>query len=350
MPKRKVEDKIERYKEKIRKLEGKRRRIRAVSSSDSEQNTSPRELENPNDEVIDCEPDAPMDPPSDAAPASEAPTDLPLAEAEPAPLAVLDLDPNILAALGEITDETPEFGAKIHENLAKLWLPLLKKGMTKECREALMANYPIPENCSLLQAPALNLEVSAAIPESSRFRDKKMTATQQQLGVGITAINRGLHLLVNSDSRIEAIKYISDGCRILSDLHHQNTEARVKFITPCLDKSFLQFLDRSERDSTLFGNDLSEKIKASKAIVKQGDLIKKPSPASKPSASKIQPTVPRSSYQGNWSGPSRSQSNRGGGRGGQNRINYRTPPTTSAAATTSRARYSHKPRASTRRR
>ncbi|CAH0722817.1 unnamed protein product, partial [Brenthis ino] len=350
MPKRKTKDKIEYYKSKLRKLENKsRRRIRRLSpSSDSEQETRDTNSIGIGDpvtmsSVIDAEPGTSMEAPNEGVTGPEvcmnSPGDNNVANSSTVPV----LDPSILAALGEITDETPEFGEKIHENLVQIWSPLSKQGMSKDNREVLLKNYLIPENCTWLQAPILNPEISAAIPESGRARDKKMAATQRQLGVGITAINRGLHLLIHDGSKIEAIKFISDGCRILSDLHHQNTETRIKFILPGLDKSFLQFLERTERDNTLFGSDLSEKIKASKTIVKQGELIKKALPPPKPSTSnnsRAQPNANRSSYQGNWQGPPRSQPNRGGGRGGHKRTSYRIPTSTSQSKTS----HTYKPR------
>ncbi|CAH2098698.1 unnamed protein product [Euphydryas editha] len=125
---------------------------------------------------------------------------------------------------------------------------------------------------------------------------------------------------------MEAIKFISDGCRILSDLHHQQTETRKKFITPCLDKTFLQVVDQSERDNTLFGNNLSDKIKASKVITMQGQQIKKTSSTPKPSSSHVHTAhTSRNSLQGNWQTLPRSQANKGG-RGGYKRNSQRQTP------------------------
>lgn len=238
---------------------------------------------------------------------------------------VPDLDPSILAALGEITDDSPDFGEKIHDSLSKIFTPILKKGMPKDNRDKILKEYLIPENCTLLKSPILNPEMLAAIPESGRYRDKKMALSQQQLGQGITAVSRGLNLLLTKDNKVDAIKFISDGCRVLCDLHLQNTETRKKFITPSLDKSFLQLVQATDRDETLFGNKLSENIKASKAIVQQSQQIKKNVPvAPKPSTSQSSTWT---SNQGNRQGPPRFQSNRGG-RGGIKRTTQRSviPP------------------------
>ncbi|CAG9138600.1 unnamed protein product [Plutella xylostella] len=233
------------------------------------------------------------------------------------PVTVPELDPETLSALGETTEEAPKFGANIHESLSRLWLPILRKGINKETKEKLAKEYLVPENCALLQPPKLNPEISSAVNEGARARDKKVEAVQQQLGLGITALNKGLELLLDDGrDRLQAIKYLSDSCRLLCDLHFLETEARKKFITPGLDKSFLNIMQDVEHDDMLFGNKLSEKIKATKVIEKHGLQIKKPAPNPKPpSTSYNQPSTSRSRPQGNWGGPSRFPPNRGG-RGG----------------------------------
>lgn len=243
------------------------------------------------------------------------------------------MDPDILTALGEPTEETPKFGPKIHEKLSRLWLPILRKGMEKESKEKLVKEYPIPENCPLLQAPKLNPEISAAVNEGTRTRDKRVESVQQQLGQSISALNKGLELLLDDGTdRLQAIKFFSDSCRLLCDLHFTETEARKKFVTPGLDKSFLNIMQDVERDEMLFGSKLSEKIKATKVIEKHGLQIKKPAPNTKAPSTSYQPPANRSRPQGNWNGPPRFSSNRGG-RGGQKKAapTARRTPASNAA-------------------
>lgn len=242
-------------------------------------------------------------------------TDQSIANPEPTPPTV-DIDPEVLSALGEPTSDTPVFGPAIHENLAQRWLPILKKGLPKELKDKLLKELIVPENCTLLQAPKLNAEIAAAITDMSRNRDKKIEAQQQQLGAGITAVNRAMSLLITSEDKIQAIKYLSDSCRILSDLHFNDSQTRIKMLTPSLDKGFLSVVKDSERDETLFGDKLSEKIKASKVIEKQGLQIKNRPPSKVPAPP--QSITPRPArYQENWTAPPRYPYplNRGG-RGG----------------------------------
>ncbi|XP_049866278.1 uncharacterized protein LOC126366978 [Pectinophora gossypiella] len=250
MPKRKHcddGDKIERYKRKIRKLEEKsrqketRKRVITYSSSDSEKNSDD---EQPIKDVEAAESAEDLLP-DDPAPAEDS--------ANADSVEIPQLDPEILAALGESTQDTPNFGPKIHDSLAQLWLPILRKGLDKEVKEKLLKQFLIPENCPLLKAPKLNPEISAVVPEASKARDKRVETVQQQLGLGITALNKGLELLLDDgQNRLEAIKYLSDSCRLLCEVHFTETEARKKFVTPGLNKTFLNIVQDVERDEMLF--------------------------------------------------------------------------------------------------
>ncbi|XP_059056269.1 uncharacterized protein LOC131850119 [Achroia grisella] len=226
------------------------------------------------------------------------------------------LDAEFLSALGDPGVEKPKYGEKIHQDLAQRWLPILRKGLTKEIKDTLTKEYLIPENCKLLRAPMLNLEISAAVAESNRGRDKKLEIKQQQLGLGITAINKAMTVLLKSDDKVKAIKILSDSCRILSDLHFTETETRTKLLCGSLDKTFVNIIEKEERDETLFGENLSEKIKAAKTIERQGLQIKKHGDHPKASTSHNSQSTIRSRFPGNWQSPSRYPSNRGG-RGGQ---------------------------------
>lgn len=149
----------------------------------------------------------------------------------------------------------------------------------------------------MLRAPKLNPEISAAVTDMTRNRDTKMTLQQQQLGAGLTAINKGITCLLTGGPNANAIKLLSDSCRILSDLHQQHTTIRKKMIIPSLDKVFNTIIQDSERDATLFGEGLQEKIKTSKTIEKQGLQLKKATPTvTRPITSGIRRV-------GNWSAP-----------------------------------------------
>ena len=222
----------------------------------------------------------------------------------------IELDPEIRLALGDPIEDSPKYGANIHNDLAQRWLPILKKGLTKDVKEKLLKEHYVPDNCRLLKSPSLNPEIAAAVAEVVRTRDKKMEIKQNQLGLGITAISKAMEIIINDGNKIESIKLLSEGCRILTDLHYTETQIRTKCITPCLDKSILNIIQEEERDEFLFGSKLSEKIKAAKAIEKQGWQIKRNIPHK---VNQNQPQT-RGRYTGNWTPSPRypSSASRGG--------------------------------------
>lgn len=257
------------------------------------------------------------------------------------------LDPELLLALGEFASDSPDYGDNIHNNLSQLWLPLLKKGILKETKDKIMSEYLIPNNCRLLQSPKLNAEIFAAVPDMVRNRDKILAGSQQQLGLAITAINRGMHLLLKGDDKIQAMKHLSNGCRLLCDSHYSATRNRIKLLTPSLDKSILHVIQECDRDETLFGSSLGDKLKAAKAIEKQGLQLKN-------KTSRSQKAPPSTSgrpnnFQGNWSAPPRFSANRGG-RGAYRRPTMSTAPAARRGFTAAQPRavnHSDKPRAPT---
>ncbi|XP_063537572.1 uncharacterized protein LOC134746931 [Cydia strobilella] len=301
MSKRSAEERIDYYNAKIRKIQQQRfhRVIVYSSSSDSEDNLEQNVEEH-----------------NDAPALGEAPVPFPAEEADGdignAVVPVPELDPELLQALGDPSDDSPVYGPDIHEKLAQRWLPILRKGMPKEAKEQLLKEYTVPGNCKLLKAPTLNAEISAAIAETVRSRDKKIQVKQDQLGLGITAINRAMDVLLTSEDKVQTIKILSDSCRILTDLHFVETQVRSKLITPGLDKAFLSVIQDQDRDETLFGIKISEKIKAAKIIEKQGLQIKKTFVPKVP-ASNASSSTPRPRQQGNWSGPPRFPSSSRGG-------------------------------------
>ncbi|XP_023934572.1 uncharacterized protein LOC112043404 [Bicyclus anynana] len=320
------------YKSKIRKIESqekvRRRIISPIDSSSDEDDTGPnqscRDSNSKSPEITSGYiQEARLVP---ANPNQNQDLDAPSLREVAAANATPDLDPEIIAALGDSTSDAPDYGENIHDNLAKLWLPLLKKGIHKDIKDKLLKDYLAPDNCILLQAPKLNAEISAAVPDMVRSRDKILFMSQQQLGSGITAINMGMQSLLQSDDKVKDLKHLSDACQLLCDSHHGSSQSRIKLLSSSLDKSILQIVNESERDETLFGTTLSEKIKAAKAIEKQGLSIKKraKSPKLTARAQTSRTDRPSTSYQGNWHAPPRYQANRGG------RGVYRRPTVLSA--------------------
>ncbi|XP_048002050.1 uncharacterized protein LOC125238689 [Leguminivora glycinivorella] len=266
MPKRKKDDtkKIDKYLRKIQRLKEKHRRREHRSRSPSyiEPDDSDANYHSDADTIPskrgEQQPEMDVNQAEGVQQENDMPTEVDMAE--------VTLDSDTLQALGKPLKEKLKYGPNINGDLSKLWSPILKNGLGdyKE-RQHLLEKYMVPSNCVLLQAPKLNPEILATISEKQKNRDKKIGEEQQQLGHGITALNRALSLLAtNTGDRATIINTLSEASQILSDLHHNQTQSRKKLITPILDKKFLDLIKDAERDEYLYGSDLSDKIKALK--------------------------------------------------------------------------------------
>ncbi|XP_026317158.1 uncharacterized protein LOC113229885 [Hyposmocoma kahamanoa] len=233
------------------------------------------------------------------------------------------LSSDILAILGDSKAKEEKFGPKIRDEVSKRWGSILMDGLGKEQRQNLLESALIPENFQLLKAPKLNPEISAVLNESSRNRDKRLEKAQHHLGIGIAAVTNLMTTLIDGNAeKTEIIKRLSETGQLLLDLHYQNTINRRKLIMFCLDKKFINMVQNVKRDSYLFGDNLGEKIKATKIAERSGLQVKRKEP--QPSTSYR--TNKYTARQGNARSLSRQQS-------GRNRANGYRPPT---SATTGR--------------
>ncbi|KAJ8972703.1 hypothetical protein NQ314_000070 [Rhamnusium bicolor] len=102
----------------------------------------------------------------------------------------------------------------IHGELVVRWSTYLKKGLTKEQRADIMDKYPVPENCSSLKPPALNMEVNACLNEKTIRQDKFLISLQEQIGCSLSALARPMNKLIESPHKEETKRHNrrSSGC------------------------------------------------------------------------------------------------------------------------------------------
>lgn len=225
---------------------------------------------------------------------------------------------DILDALGNSKGKQEVFGPKIQEEVSKRWGRILCEGLNKEQKKELIEKILVPENFQLVKAPKLNPEIAAVLTDSTKNRDKRLEKAQCQLGLGISALTNLTSSLIDRDlDKMDVIKRLSETNQILLDLHFENTLNRRKLITYTLDKKFLDIIQDVQRDALLFGENLSDKIKASKSAEKSGLQIKKTHSLDATTTKKTP------GQQGNWRAPPR-QSQRGNRRGGARSQPYRS--------------------------
>ena len=137
-------------------------------------------------------------------------------------------------------------------------------------------------NCQAMQPPQLNPEVRAAANDVALKRDTRLSKIQSQMGASISALGKALTLLLREDegemgkvnNNLLLVELISDSVRLIADLHHEESESRQQLISLNLDKSLKDMLENTSLDGWLFGDNLSDRLKAAKAIEKSGQELK----------------------------------------------------------------------------
>ncbi|XP_048484189.1 uncharacterized protein LOC125490097 [Plutella xylostella] len=234
------------------------------------QNTSPSEQPNPEPTTADVtvhEPGLPSDPgPSTT-------TGAPNEESE------AQLEEDILQILGEAPQPDIVLGRNIHRDIASRWQDILLKGMTKESKEQLFKKYLIPANCHYLVAPILNPEAKAAVPDILAKRDCTLLQKQNQIGVALAALSQVIEMIVKKETATQLLlQPLSDACRLLCDSHNMETKTRRSIVMSTINTSLRETLTNSSRDKYLFGEDLTEKLKAAKSVQRTGESLLKPNP------------------------------------------------------------------------
>lgn len=187
----------------------------------------------------------------------------------------------MLSILGYTSTPTKTVTPPIQNEVALSWTNILQRGLEEEDRSAIQHRYLPPENCSLLEAPKLNLEVSSAIREVVARRDKKISDLQNQIGSALSALGQALTSLLkeaDQEKNMSLIQNISDASRLLLDFHCKQSKSRRELITIDLKKEVKETLSNVQVDGWLFGDKLGDRIKASKEVERSGWELKSSKP------------------------------------------------------------------------
>ena len=197
------------------------------------------------------------------------------AEAQPVVMEDQDLDEDTLQLLGDAPKTDITMGPSVHKDIANRWQDILTKGLAKDVKEKLLKSYFVPKNCDLLLAPALNPEVKAALQDTLVKRDLALMYKQNQLGMALSALASATDMIIsNETSKQKLLKPISDACRILCDSHFWETKTRRNFIISSININLKDALLETKRGSFLFGENVTDKVKAAKSIQQSGDALK----------------------------------------------------------------------------
>ncbi|CAG9137661.1 unnamed protein product [Plutella xylostella] len=232
--------------------------------------------------------------------------DLSNLDEEPQPLPTEPvLDDAILEILGDDPTISNTYGAEIQKDLAIRLEHIATHGLTEELRKEITQKYLVPNNCKLINAPSLNVELEA-ISAAITKRDKGIQARQKQIATAISCISQTINkLITNTNADSETVKMLMDAERLLCDSQYNDSILRRNFITSSVKPEMKEQLQKTKPDSYLFGQALAETIKTAKVINRSSADLRIPAP--KPPVNKrpaaASASTSNTSRNLNWKGP-----------------------------------------------
>ncbi|KAJ8929698.1 hypothetical protein NQ314_017592 [Rhamnusium bicolor] len=174
------------------------------------------------------------------------------------------------------------FAVPIREEIAIRWSNILKNGLEEAEKSNLSSKYPVPENCTQLEAPKLNLEVQAVVTETASRRDIRLMQVQNQIGTSLAALGKALSLILEEEGRgrrhLSMIQSLSDAGRLLSDVYFIQSSSRRDLVSLNLNKELKETMNKVNLDGWLFGENLEERVKATMNIERCGQVLKPQKP------------------------------------------------------------------------
>jgi len=147
------------------------------------------------------------------------------------------------------------------------------RGLPSGEKEDILLRYAtgIPK---CLRPPSLNQEVHVHLQEHYRNRDKAASDRQASVGGALAALGAALFSAEDDVSREDLLSSLADAGKLLTDLmHEQSMDSRAVILPRVTDKTAREVMATSIPDSLLFGTDLPDRLKSSKAVANVGKDI-----------------------------------------------------------------------------
>ncbi|KAB0804879.1 hypothetical protein PPYR_01849 [Photinus pyralis] len=171
-----------------------------------------------------------------------------------------------------------DLSVAVHPAVADRWENILKSGLDAAAVATFVQKYPPAENCTFMGVPKLNPEIEAAFTEALKGRDARLSKLQGNLGAALAAIGKGLSLCLQEGEGIHfplpLIECLSDAGRLIADCHYQHSMARRFIATSNINKSSRATLTKAPIGDWLFGDALSERVKAAKVLERASNDLK----------------------------------------------------------------------------
>ena len=188
------------------------------------------------------------------------------------------LDADLLKVLGEPTEPPTPAAITIRKELADRWTSWLTQGMSvADVKEATEKIGNI-ENCPSLITPVLNEELAESLPAREKHRDTEVFNRQSLLTKGLTALGRGMDLLLkggSTDKTPMVLEQLHLAGKLFTTTHYKITMARRNQVLTALDPIAKTALQGVQASSKLFGDNVTEKLTVVKTTRKTAEILKK---------------------------------------------------------------------------
>ncbi|XP_063991143.1 uncharacterized protein LOC135169777 [Diachasmimorpha longicaudata] len=190
-----------------------------------------------------------------------------------------DLDTEILQALGNRLITERVLGQPIPNSITLRLSDILKKGLPKGERENLLKDNAPPKNCVIIDPPKLNEEIKKLLSEASMKSDERIVEKQRKITVSLALLLSAITEIIKqnrklSSAQLALVKKLSESARLMVDVQRDEILTRKRVIMAIIDQSHKTVLESTPADEWLFGDKLSERLKADKILGKSGQELK----------------------------------------------------------------------------
>jgi hypothetical protein len=165
-----------------------------------------------------------------------------------------------------------EFGPTLLQNVSYGFSKTAAQPLTKESRTNIRDKIKVPENCKEFIVPRVNTEIWKLLPAQAKIQDIEQQQIQQTLSAGLSSLAYIANNVATNKDKIpkevvsSIIKQSMDSANLLGDQFQSiSTQRRYemkKFLNPEVSGICSGNFPASEY---LFGTDLAENLKSSKA-------------------------------------------------------------------------------------
>lgn len=113
------------------------------------------------------------------------------------------------------------------------------------------------------------------MPETAIRHDKFITALQQEIAQGLTAVGSVINKLLPVQEQTENLRILGESCQLFANVHHSLSAHRRYKILPYLNPECKKVAGPLQFDEYLFGKTFSEALKNEQAAKKTSREIKK---------------------------------------------------------------------------